>query len=53
MILYVSLSGRVPFSNNNVTLADQIKGGMYEFRSQFELVSQDATNLVRNNVCIY
>jgi len=53
VILYVSLSGRVPFSNNNATLADQIKGGMYEFGSYFTLVSQDAINLVCNNVCIY
>ncbi|KYQ57328.1 Serine/threonine-protein kinase Chk2 [Trachymyrmex zeteki] len=52
VILYVSLSGRVPFSNNNVTLADQIKGGMYEFRSQFELVSQDATNLIKRMMTV-
>ncbi|XP_018365875.1 PREDICTED: serine/threonine-protein kinase Chk2-like isoform X2 [Trachymyrmex cornetzi] len=47
VILYVSLSGRVPFSNNNATLADQIKGGMYEFGSYFALVSQDAINLIK------
>ncbi|XP_011062802.1 PREDICTED: serine/threonine-protein kinase Chk2-like isoform X2 [Acromyrmex echinatior] len=52
VILYVSLSGRVPFSNNNATLADQIKGGMYEFGSYFTLVSQDAINLIKRMMTV-
>ncbi|KYM99653.1 PREDICTED: serine/threonine-protein kinase Chk2-like [Cyphomyrmex costatus] len=48
VILYVSLSGRVPFTNNNASLADQIKGGMYHFRlPPFQRVSQDAIHLIK------
>ncbi|XP_018342568.1 PREDICTED: serine/threonine-protein kinase Chk2-like isoform X2 [Trachymyrmex septentrionalis] len=52
VILYVSLSGRVPFSNNNATLADQIKGGMYEFGSYFSLVSRDAITLIKRMMTV-
>lgn len=54
MILYVCLSGTVPFQNNNASLEEQIRGGLYECRpSHFQNVSQDAIKLVRDNACIY
>ncbi|XP_077274739.1 ovarian-specific serine/threonine-protein kinase Lok [Temnothorax americanus] len=51
VILYVCLSGRVPFQN--ATLVEQIIGGRYEFpRSLFQHVSQDATNLIKRMMTV-
>lgn len=50
VILYVCLSGTIPFQNNNITLEEQIRGGLYEFRpSHFQHVSQSAIHLVNDN----
>lgn len=52
VILYICLSGRVPFSNNR-SLEEQIIRGLYEFRpAHFQNVSQDAIRLNKSMMTV-
>lgn len=53
VILYVCLSGTIPFQKNDVSLEEQIRCGMYKFRSShFQHVSQDALKLIKRMMTV-